>query len=50
VLIDFRHPASIAAWARINPARHVPQLRAMWKLWPEFRESIAAGMKLLELD
>jgi hypothetical protein len=37
VIVDFSDPASIAAWVRVAPERHWPQLKAMVKLQPRWR-------------
>lgn len=41
-------PKSIADWLDIAPSRHRSQLRAMWTLWPQFRDAIEAGVKLAD--
>jgi hypothetical protein len=38
--LNLRDPQSIRAWLAVCPDRHKPQLRWMWKTWPEFRGSI----------
>lgn len=42
--VDFTSPASIRAWLDLAPARHLPQLRALWRLQPQFREAIEAAV------
>jgi hypothetical protein len=42
--VDFNSPASIRAWLAAAPARHLPQLRALWRLQPQFREAIEAAV------
>jgi len=46
VLLDLKSPESIAAWVLTWPERHRVQLRCMWRLCPDFRESIEAGAAL----
>lgn len=43
--LNLKDPASIRAWVAIAPERHKPQLRAFWKLWPQFRPAIEEAMK-----
>jgi hypothetical protein len=40
MVIDFTQPESIAAWYRIHPQRHGPQIAAFAKLWPQFAWAI----------
>ena len=44
MLIDLRDPASIAAWIKVAPHRHVGQLRGLWALCPDFRSAIVAAV------
>lgn len=46
MIYDFNDPASIAQWIAVRPEAHVRQLRSMYRLWPEFRDAIEAGVKL----
>lgn len=48
MVLDLKEPRSIADWLGIAPSRHRQQLRAMWMLWPQFRECIEAGVKLAD--
>lgn len=41
--VNFNSPASIKAWLDIAPERHLPQLRALWRLQPQFRDAIQAA-------
>lgn len=38
--LDLTSPASIRAWLAVWPERHRALLRGMWRLWPQFRQSI----------
>lgn len=44
-IVDLNDPASIRRWVAINPARHLAQLRGLYRLWPQFSASIAEGAK-----
>jgi hypothetical protein len=44
VTVDFTNPASIRAWLEQAPERHLPQLRALYRLMPAFREQITAAI------
>lgn len=48
MLIDMHDPASIAAWVRIAPARHWPQLKAMVRVHPQWREAAKKAQALLK--
>lgn len=43
--VDFNEPASIRAWLALAPDRHRPQLRALWRLFPQWRATIEAAVK-----
>lgn len=44
-MVHFADPASIRAWLAVSPERHLPQLRALWRLWPQFRDSIEEAVR-----
>lgn len=46
--LDMTDPASIAAWRNVDPGRHDRQLRAMWRLWPQFRAAIEASREMVK--
>ena len=37
MIVDFTNPASIAAWYAVHPAKHGPQLKALARLFPQWR-------------
>jgi len=41
--VDFNSPASIRAWLDLAQERHLPQLRALWRLFPAWRPAIEAA-------
>lgn len=43
--LNLTDPASIRAWVAVFPERHMPLLRAMWRLWPQWRDAIEEAMK-----
>ena len=43
--VDLNDSESIAAWIAVAPDRHIPQLRAMWRIWTAFREPIERAVK-----
>lgn len=49
-MIDFTNPTEIAAWFKVNPAKHGPQLAAMSRLplFAEFRDAIRLAGALLK--
>lgn len=47
MIVDFFDPASIAAWYRIAPERHGPQLAAMAKIQPQYAQAIRLAGNLL---
>ena len=46
MIVNFKDPASILAWWRINPERHGPQLKAIARLRPQFRAAIKRAAEL----
>ena len=42
--LNLNDPQSIREWVAACPERHKPQLRWMWRIWPQFREAIEAAM------
>lgn len=46
VTLDLTSPASIRAWLAVWPDRHRAQLRAMWRLWPQFRAAIEEAVRV----
>ena len=40
MIVDFKSPESIAGWHAVNPAKHGPQLKALARLFPQWRASI----------
>lgn len=45
--LDLTDPQSIAAWFRVCPPRHGPQLAYFMELWPQFVESIKRAGEIL---
>ncbi len=45
MIVDFTKPDSIRQWLQVAPERHRAQLRALWKLWPAFREQMREAVK-----
>jgi hypothetical protein len=43
--VDFNSPACIRAWLMVAPDRHRKQLRALWRLFPQWREAIEQAVK-----
>ncbi len=43
--LDLTQPDSIRAWLEVAPERHKAQLRALWRLWPQFRATIEQAAK-----
>lgn len=35
MIVNWRDPASIAAWYRVHPKRHGPQIAAFARMWPQ---------------
>lgn len=50
MVLDMTDPASIAAWRNLCPQRHDAILRALWRLWPQFRQHIERSRSLLKTD
>lgn len=48
MILDMRDPASIAAWVRWAPERHWPQLRAMVRLHPKWKDAAKKAQALLK--
>ena len=46
MIVNLRDPASILAWHRVNPERHGPQLKAIAKIHPQFRDAIRRAAKM----
>lgn len=47
MIVDFNSPASIARWYAVHPAKHGPQLKALARIFPQWRASIRmAAMSL----
>jgi hypothetical protein len=46
VNVNMRDPHSIAEWVRVNPERHVAQLRVMWRVMPAFRDAIEQAVRI----
>lgn len=44
-MIDFNDAASIRAWLAIEPVRHRQQLRALWRLFPQWRHAIEEAVR-----
>jgi hypothetical protein len=44
-VIDFEDVQQVRDWVAVCPERHVPVLRALYKLWPHCRHSIREAMK-----
>lgn len=42
--VDMNSADSIRAWLAVAPDRHLPQLRALWSLSPQWREAIEAAI------
>lgn len=45
-MVDFTSSESIARWLAIAPVRHRAYLRGLWRIWPQFREAMEAGVLL----
>ena len=41
--LDLNDPESIRAWRNVAPERHDQMLRAMWRMWKQFRAAIEAS-------
>jgi hypothetical protein len=50
VTLDLNSPESIAAWFRVCPPRHGPQLAFFMELWPQFVESIKRAGEILRAE
>jgi hypothetical protein len=50
VIVDFLDPASIAAWYRVAPDLHGPQLAALKRVQPKYAEAITAAGELLRAE
>lgn len=50
MIVRLTDPASIAAWYRIHPERHGPQLATIAKLRPQFADAIKEAGQLLRLS
>lgn len=42
--VNLNSPESIRAWVEVHPERHLAQLRALWRLQPQFRPAIEAAV------
>jgi hypothetical protein len=50
MIVNLRDPASILAWHRINPERHGPQLKAIARVHPQFRDAIRQAAQMAKTE
>lgn len=48
MLLNLNDAASIRSWVAVHPERHTQLLRAMWRMWPQFRAAIEEAMQGME--
>lgn len=48
MIVNFNDANSVRAWLAVHPALHRAQLRTLWRLWPQFRDTIYAAVQHLD--